>query len=109
VAGIISQAIVNGHEVVVQALLSKAVQVEPMKPLLKVPGIKRLKLLCDKLLSSFVFNFNLRRYSWVRGRRRAGRTRAGSLRYKTRRRGGTRKGLMDIARHRRGLRLGADG
>ena len=33
-----------------------------MKPTLKAPGIKRLKLKCDTLLSNFAFNFNLRRY-----------------------------------------------
>jgi len=33
-----------------------------MKPTLKAPGTKRLKLKCDKLLSNFVFNFNLRRH-----------------------------------------------
>ena len=43
----------------------KAVQVEPMKPLLKAPGAKRLKPKCDKLLSSFAFNFNLRPYNVV--------------------------------------------
>jgi len=36
-----------------------------MKPKLKPPGIKRLKLKCDKLLSSFAFKFNLRRYNVV--------------------------------------------
>ena len=40
----------------------KPVQVEPMKPTLKVPGTKRLNLKYDELLSSFAFNFNLRRY-----------------------------------------------
>jgi hypothetical protein len=40
----------------------KAVQVDPMKPVLKPPGIKRLKLEYDKLVSDFAFNFNLRRY-----------------------------------------------
>jgi len=38
------------------------VQVDPIKPTLAAPGTKRLKLKCDKLLSSFAFNFNLRRY-----------------------------------------------
>jgi hypothetical protein len=41
----------------------KAVQVEPMKPMLKPPGTQRLKPKYDNLLSSFAFNFNLRRYS----------------------------------------------
>jgi len=39
------------------------VQVDPIKPTLKTPGTKRLRLKCGKLLSSFAFNFNLRRYS----------------------------------------------
>jgi len=42
------------------------VQVDPFKPTLKAPGIKRLKLNCDQSLSSFAFKFNLRRYSVVR-------------------------------------------
>jgi hypothetical protein len=39
------------------------VQVDPIKPELKPPGTERLTLKCDKLLSSFAFNFNLRRYT----------------------------------------------
>jgi len=34
-----------------------------MKVMLKAPGTKRLKLANDKLLSTFAFNFNLRRYT----------------------------------------------
>jgi hypothetical protein len=34
-----------------------------MKPRLKAPGSKRLKLKCDILLSTSAFKFNLRRYS----------------------------------------------
>jgi hypothetical protein len=34
-----------------------------MKPKLKPPGAKRLKLKCDIPLSNFGFKFNLRRYS----------------------------------------------
>ena len=34
-----------------------------MKPTLKAPGTKRLKLKYDNLLSSFAFKFNLRRYT----------------------------------------------
>jgi len=41
----------------------EAVQVEPLKPKLKPPGIKRLRLKHDDLLSSVVFKFNLRRYT----------------------------------------------
>jgi len=39
-----------------------AVQVDPMKAVLKAPGTERLKLKYDELLSSFAFKFNLRRY-----------------------------------------------
>jgi hypothetical protein len=38
------------------------VQVEPIKPALKAPGTKRLKLNCDEPLSNVAFNFNLHRY-----------------------------------------------
>ena len=37
------------------------VQVAPIKPTLKAPGTKRLKLEFDELLSNFAFNFNTRR------------------------------------------------
>jgi len=36
-----------------------------MKPTLKLPGSKRLKLSGDELLSNFAFNFNLRCYVLV--------------------------------------------
>jgi len=39
------------------------VQVDPIKPTLKAPGSKRLKLEHENLLSNFGFKFNLRRYS----------------------------------------------
>jgi len=39
------------------------VQVDPIKPKVKPPGTKRLKLKCDVLLSTSAFKFNLRRYS----------------------------------------------
>jgi len=39
-----------------------AVQVDPMKPTLKMPGATRLKLTYDYPLSNFDFNFTLRRY-----------------------------------------------
>jgi len=45
--------------------LGRAVQVDPMKPTLKAPGSKRLKLEHEKLLSNVGFNFNLRRYNVV--------------------------------------------
>ena len=38
-----------------------------MKPVLNAPRPKRLKLKYDKLLLSFGFNFNLRRYSMELG------------------------------------------
>ena len=38
-------------------------QVDPIKPTVKAPGTKRLKLECHKLLSTFAFKFNLRRYT----------------------------------------------
>jgi len=53
--------------VVLRRLLGEAVQVDPIKPTLKAPGTKRLKLEYYKLLSSFAFKFNLRRYSWGGG------------------------------------------
>ena len=37
-------------------------QLDPIKPTLKPPGSKRLNLKCADLVSSFAFNFNLRRY-----------------------------------------------
>jgi hypothetical protein len=49
------------------AALGKAVQVDPVKPMLKPPETKRLKPKCDGPLSNFAFEFNLRRYTWVRG------------------------------------------
>ena len=41
----------------------RAMQVDPMKPKLKLPGTKRLKPRCDTLLSTHAFNFSLRRYT----------------------------------------------
>ena len=41
----------------------RAVQVDPIKPTLKAPGTKLLKLQYDKPLSTFAFKFNLRRYT----------------------------------------------
>jgi hypothetical protein len=60
----------------------EAVQLDPIKPLLKAPGAKRLKLNFEEPLSNFAFKFNLRRYTpgppgrsitrrrWRRGSRR---------------------------------------
>jgi len=42
------------------------VQIDPIKPAMKAPGTKRLKLKYDKRLSicfNFGYNFNLRRYN----------------------------------------------
>jgi len=39
----------------------RAVQVDPIKPRLKLPGTKRLKLNCDGPLSNFAVKFKLRR------------------------------------------------
>ena len=38
-------------------------QLDPIKPTLKAPGFKLLKLNYDKPLSNFAFKFNLRRYT----------------------------------------------
>ena len=38
-------------------------QVDPVKPMLKAPGIKLLKLRYDETLSNFAFNIDLRRYT----------------------------------------------
>ena len=38
-------------------------QVDPVKPKLKAPGTKRLKLDHDTMLSNFAFNSSLRRYA----------------------------------------------
>ena len=40
-----------------------AVQVDPIRPTLKAPGTKRLKLKYDEPVSNFAFKFNLRRYN----------------------------------------------
>ena len=47
----------------VTSALGRAVQVDPLKPMLKAPGTYRLKLEYDKRLSDFAFSFNLRHYS----------------------------------------------
>jgi len=41
----------------------RAVQVHPMKTTLKPPGTERLKLKCDKLVSTSAFKFSMRRYT----------------------------------------------
>ena len=42
--------------------LGRAVQVDPIKPALKAPGTKRLKMIYNGPVSNFAFNFDLRRY-----------------------------------------------
>ena len=44
----------------------RAVQVDPIKPKLKLPlpGTKRLKLKWNEPLSNFAFKFKLRRFIW---------------------------------------------
>jgi hypothetical protein len=51
----------EAHDVVA-ARQGRAVQVEPMKPVLKAPGSTHSKLRYDGPLSNFALNFNLRRY-----------------------------------------------
>ena len=51
------------------AVQGGAVKVDPIKPKLKAPGTKRLKLKCDEQLSNVAFNFNVRRYNKVEARR----------------------------------------
>ena len=43
----------------------EAALVDPMKPVLKAPGPKRLKPNYDNLLSNVAFKFNLRRYIMI--------------------------------------------
>ena len=43
-------------------LRGEAIQVDPIKPKLELPGSKLLKLKCDVLLSTSALKFNLRRY-----------------------------------------------
>ena len=43
----------------------RAVQVDPIKPTVKAPGIKLVKVKCDEPLSNFVYKLNLRRYTMV--------------------------------------------
>ena len=52
-----------GAQVVRHACPGRAVQIDPIKPTLKAPGSKCLKLGDEKPLSNFAFNFNLRRHA----------------------------------------------
>ena len=58
---------VERHERVLRDPDGRAVQVEPIKSKLKPPGIERLKLKHDNLLSRFAFKFDFRRYRMVSG------------------------------------------
>ena len=80
VASNICQAVLDGAD---HFVLGKAVQVEPMQPMLKPPEIKRLKLEYDKLLSTFAFDVNLRRYSWAPCRARWDRANVPDLMFAT--------------------------
>jgi len=51
------------------------VQFVPMKPTLKAPANKRLKLQYDELPSNSAFKFNLRRYNVATERNKVGRCR----------------------------------
>jgi len=51
------------HEGVVAARSGRVVQVDPIKPKLKLLETRRLKLNYDEPLSNVGFRFNLRRYS----------------------------------------------
>jgi hypothetical protein len=55
------------------------VQVDPIKPTLKAPGTKRLKLKFDILLSNFAFKFNLRRYIKAKSGKLVGMVAAGRV------------------------------
>jgi hypothetical protein len=44
-------------------IIGEAVQVDPIKPTLKAPGPMRQRLKRAELLSSFSFEFNLRRHT----------------------------------------------
>jgi Leucine-rich repeat (LRR) protein len=47
----------------IPAALGKALNLEPMRPVLKAPGTQRLKLNYDEPTSNSAFKFNLRRYN----------------------------------------------
>jgi len=51
----------------------RAMQVDPMKPVLKAPGSMLLKLIYDEPLSTSAFKFNLRRHTKATGWARASR------------------------------------
>jgi len=53
-------------ELVKKNFPGRVVQVDPIKPVSKPPGTKRLKLSYDDPLSNFAFKFNMRRYTPAR-------------------------------------------
>jgi hypothetical protein len=59
----ICQALLSGQVRRQIPVRGRAVQVDPIKPSLKPPEIKRLKLNDDEPLPNFGFKFNLRRCS----------------------------------------------
>ena len=59
----VDQAAVNLASFYMVGRGGRALQLDPIKPMLKAPATKRLKLEYDKLASSFTFNCNLRRYT----------------------------------------------
>ena len=56
-------AVLFGHALSINFCIGEAVQVDPMKPTLKAPTSKRLKLVHEKVLSDCAFKFNLCRYT----------------------------------------------
>jgi len=78
VVGYLHGVVVAAEEAMLTHHFGKAVHVDPMKPKLKPPGTKRLKLKCHILLSKFAFKFNLGCYTSVtRTSRTPPRSRAG--------------------------------
>ena len=57
----------------------RAVQVDPVKPILKPTGTERLKLNSDVPLSPFAFKFNLRRYTTAASRTASSSRSAGEV------------------------------
>jgi len=59
-------SVMNGTAVLTGSIISVGrCRLTLSKPALKAPGTNRLKLKCDKLLSRFGFNVNMRRYTAV--------------------------------------------
>ena len=62
VAGNVWQALERGDVPTDPGDHGNAVQVDPIKPMLKAHGTKRLKLKCEEPQSNFAFKVNLRHY-----------------------------------------------